>query len=248
MKIAHISTINSLEQISSKGDIEFCLAPYCKNEDYKKYFKSSRKFIILDNGVAEDILISDEDLVELALSMLVDELIIPDVIGDYKKTKKMREKFMDKYYAKLNDAGIQIQSVVQGKTLKEYEECLKEISEDSRINTIGIPFRINYADFKGETKEQNNMSNRIFFILIFEFFKPIHCLGCNLPEEFEVLKHMKIRSIDSKLMARYGLNMKIFNFNDKEKSKKKLFVDKDLNDAQIKCAIKNIKKLKESLK
>jgi hypothetical protein len=247
MKIAHITTINALDKIES--EILFCLAPYCKNESYKKFFKNSHKFIILDNSVAEDELISDEELVNLAIELNVSEIIIPDVIGDYEKTKKKRDSFLNKYTAKLAANNIKIMSVVQGNNLNEYEKCLKEIHSDMRIDTIGIPFRIEFANFYNKTKEENHMLNRLVFLNHMNFFKSIHCLGCNLPSELKYLNYIKqVRSCDSKLMSRYGLNEKIFEFTDKEKPKQKLFLDKDLTDKQIKITIKNIEKLNEELK
>ena len=249
MKIAFISTINSLNEISSLGDIEFCLAPFCKNSFYKRYFQYTHKYVILDNGVAENILISNEELVDLAIEMKVSEIIIPDIIGDYNKTKIMREDFLKKYYSKLKESNIKIQSVVQGKIIDEYEQSLKELNCDYRIDVIGIPFRINYALFNNKTSEENHMLNRLLFLNTFIFFKPVHCLGCNLLLEIKHLSYLNnVRSIDTKLISRYGLNNKIFNFDDKIKPKEKLFIDKDLNNNQIGISIQNINKLREGLK
>lgn len=249
MKIAYITTKNSLKEIHKYQDILFCLAPYCKDEEYKNYFKSAFKYIILDNGVAENILISNEELVNLAIEIKANEIIIPDIIGDYEKTKKQREEFLEKFYEKLKKNDIKIQSVIQGKTIEEYEKCLNEINGDYRIDVIGIPFRINYAQFNGKTKEENCMHNRLLFLNTFNFFKPVHCLGCNLMKELKHLYYIgKVRSCDSKIIARYSKSLQKIVFDDKEKPEEKLFVNDELNDKQIKCLINNIKFVKEVLK
>ena len=250
MKLAHISTINTLKTISASGDIQFCLAPYCNNKDYKKYFMQTKDYVLLDNGVAENILIPNEELVNLAIEMKVNELIIPDVIGDYHKTKEQREDFLNKYYDKLLRNNIKIQTVVQGQNIKEYVKCLNEIENDDRIDIIGIPFRMNYCYNKNLTKEENQCFNRLNFLKIYITKKPIHCLGCNLPIEIRGIKELNldnVRSIDSKIMARYGINNQIFDWNDKVKPEKKLFIDYNMNMKELDCALKNISKLRSEL-
>jgi hypothetical protein len=188
------------------------------------------------------------DIVNLAIEMKVNEIIIPDFISNYKKTKKMREDFLDKYYLILHKAGIKIQSVIQGNNIDEYEENLRELHKDFRVDVIGVPFRMNYTNFNNKTKEENNMLNRLLFLNTFLILKPVHCLGCNLMEEIKRLSYINVvRSIDTKLLSRYGLNNKMFKWEDKVKPKKKLYVDKDLTDKQIKLTIQNINRLQKEV-
>jgi hypothetical protein len=249
MKIAHIAPTNALKQISSKGDIEFCLAPYAeKDKIYRQYFINARKkrrYVILDNGVAEDILISDDGLVNLAVKMGVNEIIVPDIISDYENTKNHREEFLFRFYKILKEHNIKIQSVVQGKNISEYWLCYNELLKDKRVDIIGIPFRINYARFHdAETNAVNHMLNRLVFIMgLPKKIKPLHCLGSNLPQEIGILEQLKVRSIDSKLMARYGLSEMMYTKYDIEKPKRKIYIDKPLTKKQIGYTIKNIQKL-----
>ena len=244
MRVAHITTINTLTIANSYNDILFCLAPYCKNKKYKQFFKSIQKFIIIDNGVAENILISDKKLVGLAIEIKANEIIIPDIIGNYEETKNKREKFLNKYYQILKKNKIKIQSVIQGDTIEEYEQCLAEVNKDTRIDVIGVPFRINYCKFKNKTKNENCMLNRIYFLNTHNFYKPVHCLGCNLLQELKRLQNFNgIRSIDSKLVARYSKALRYLNFNDKNKPKVKLYITDELNDKQKQCLQINLDKL-----
>jgi len=256
MKIAHIAPINALKEISSKGDIEFCLAPYAMRDDkYKKYFMKAKKkgrYVIMDNGVAEGDLIPTAILVDLAIEMKVDELIIPDVIGNLKETRKLRSEFIKKYWKILKENNIKLMSVIQGNSINEYTDDLHKLLNDYKIDVIGIPFRMHYADFKTfDTREGNHMVNRASFImmkwsLLKNSKKEIHLLGCNLPSEI-YLNHFVsfIRSMDSKLMARYGLNEKIFDLWDKLKPEKKLYITDKMTKKQITYSLKNVIKLKE---
>lgn len=256
MQIAHIAPYNALNQVSSLGDIEFCLAPYALTiPEYKQYFikaKSKGRFIILDNGVAEDVLISDDKLVKLAIELKVDELVIPDVIGDYKKTKTKRIKFLDKYYQKLKDNNIKLMSVIQGKSIIEYQRNYAELLIDDRIATVGIPFRMMYANFAltKSTKEGQCYLNRVIFVGNYArgYYKPIHLLGCNLPIEMIVHSRMDlVRSMDSKLMMRYGMSKKMFTQDDFQKPKQKVYIDKAVTNDEIDIAVKNIEKLQKEL-
>jgi hypothetical protein len=254
MKIAFITTHNSMEEITPLGNIEFCLVPYLDIlPKYKEYFykkEKGKKFIICDDTIAEDGgRIKLDEFIEKVIGLNPSEVIIPDVIGNYEETKNKRELFLDKYFNMLLSKNIKIMAVVQGKNIEEYTKCLSEINSDSRINTIGIPFRMNYAKFFDKSEEENHMLNRLLFINTMNFLKPIHCLGVNLPQEIISLKYTnKVRSCDTKLMSRYGLNELVFDKDDTTKPKRKLYLDDDMTEKQINFTIQNIEKLKEILR
>ena len=251
MKLAYISPTNALKKVSSLGDIEFCLAPYCCDPEYMEYFIEAKKkgrYVILDNGVAENELISNDKLVKLVIEMKVDELIIPDVIGDYEKTNKIRKEFLKKYYSILSENDIKIQSVIQGNTFGDYLGEILELEDDERVDVIGVPFRMNFCKFNKTSDRENCMYNRIMFLKYIYFSrKPIHLLGNNLPVELILISHPNIRSCDSKLMARYGLSKKVWCWNDTDKPEKKLYINDKMSKQQIEITIENIKKLRKEV-
>jgi len=250
MKIAFITTTNSLNQISSLGDIEFCLAPYCKDIKYKQYFIDAKKkgrYIIMDNGIAEDNLISNKNLVNLAIEMKVNEIIIPDKIGDFNHTLKAKNKFLEQYYDVLHQNNIKIQGVMQGNAFHEYLKAFLDLEKDKRIDVIGLPFRMNYCQFNETTKDENHMWNRIMFLEYIKSYKPMHLLGNNLPQELMCITNPQVRSCDSKLMARYGLNEQIWDFDDKSKPRKKLYVNSKMITKYVDYTIKNIEKLRREI-
>jgi hypothetical protein len=252
ISLAFIAPVNHVNEISSLGDIDYCLAPYVKKHaSYFNYFKNrieNKGYVIIDDTIAENGGTLDmADLVKIAIQLQVSEIVIPDVIGDYEKSKKMREKFLDVFYNDLKKNKIKIMGVIQGKNLFEYLQALEEIEDDDRINVVGIPFRIKFASFNDMTKDSENMYNRICFIRMFTISKPVHLLGCNLAEELVLLKDnttSNIRSCDSKLMTRYGKAEQIFEYNHTSKPSVKLNMDESLNKYQVEYAIKNIEKLK----
>lgn len=258
MKLAFIAPINALKEISSKGEIEYCLAPYLKYPKYKKYFIEQikkKKYIILDDSIAENGgVLKPRELVDLAININASEIICPDVIGNKLKTDVLRENFLDEYYEKLKVRNIKIQCVIQGKTWAEYIASYLTLLSDDRVDVIGVPFRMFYAKFKGMTKEQNNMWNRLLFLNYICCQKPIHMLGCNIPLELVLVTqkgcsiYCNIRSCDSKLMARYGMSKKLFSTDDETKPEKKFEITDNMTKAQIEWAVKNINYLKRELK
>jgi hypothetical protein len=254
MKLAYIAPTCALNQVSSLGNIEFCLAPYAlKDKKYKQYFidaKEKGRYVIMDNGVAENDLIDDNKMTDLAIEMKVDELVIPDTIGNYEKTIQQREEFLIKYYYKLKKSNIKLQSVIQGNTYSEYLCDYEQLEQNEFIDVIGIPFRMDYCWANdANSREQNGCFNRVLFVAtVANGRKPIHLLGCNCSKEIFLFNEVsRIRSMDSKLMCRYGKAKRIYDSEDTEKPTEKIYINDKLTKAQIKCAVKNIIKLKRRL-
>lgn len=252
IKLAHIMPIENIE-LSAKGEIDFCLAPLCDNEQYAKYYiKQSLmgRHVILDNLIAEGKPIPTETMVKIAFEISPTEFIIPDVIGNKYETDKMRKEFLDRFYVRFKEKGIKLMAVVQGDILNEYLSTFEEINNDERIDTIGIPFRmktvIKYAKV---FKDIEQGRNRVDFLNIIKdkVKKPIHCLGCNSVDELIKLNKMNfVRSCDSKLICRYVLNNEIIR-GDNMKPVSKVILENPLSEMQTYLVNYNILKLKELL-
>ena len=256
MKIAHITTANALNEISILGDIEYCLAPLCKILQYKNYFIEqikNNRYVIMDDSIAENggTLTTDE-IINLAIEMNISELVIPDVIGDFEKTNVKRKELLDKYYVKLKYQNIKLMGVVQGNTFQEYFDMFKELENDGRIDTIGIPFRIKFYNTDVKYKDFYHAIQRLSFLYIIKdiSIKPIHCLGCNNVYEILQLNKTNIRSMDSKILSCYGVNNLLLQETDETKPRdKNLDILKDnLDEQSIEKTIENINKLNQILK
>ena len=253
LKLAHIGTINTLEKLSVNGDLDFCLLPMCKYSEYKQYFVNQLKqgrFVIGDNLVAEGETIPTDELVKIALELNITELIIPDIIGNKQKTDEMRKDFLDKYYNDCFQSEIRLMSVVQGSSLDEYMQCFNELNNDDKIHTIGLPFRMKFFKFKDMHKDLLHAYNRLLFLNLIKdkVKKPIHCLGCNsIMELLAINKLGFVRSLDSKILARYSKNKEEIEYGHEKKPEVKLFITDKLDNSQIQYIKINLWKLDELL-
>jgi hypothetical protein len=250
MKLAFIAPTNSLNKISDKGDILFCLAPCClEDKKYKEYFKYTYKYVIMDNGAAEGDTINNDEYVRLAIEMEVDEIIVPDVIGNMQETIEKLYFFIEKYGWLLHQKEIKLHAVIQGKNYEEYKIMYDLLLSEPSIDVIGIPFRMNFNGLKFNT-EQDRAINRLLFLDNIEVIqKPIHCLGSNnIFEIYELNKRPFVRSCDSKLIARYGKNLQLINKYDQYKPKEKIEMNDKLTFKQRRYTLKNINKLRKILK
>ena len=108
--------------------------------DYKQL--NSNRYIIMDNGAYEHARVSAslKDLIDLAnkSKIVVDEIVIPDAIGDYEATKKL---YYDNYRYMLEYADdFQFMYVAHVSNLDELKEAIEMVNsvEDVAL-TLGIP-------------------------------------------------------------------------------------------------------------
>lgn len=127
--------------LTEEDDYHMCLA-HLIGEDkkytnfYKKIGQDPNKFLIMDNGVIEGDPRPIEEIVQKALSVGADEIILPDVFMNMAET-------LDKSYEALqkvrNDfPNLRVMVVPQGESLEEWLECAR-IMLTWDIDTIGIP-------------------------------------------------------------------------------------------------------------
>lgn len=120
------------------------------DEDYELAYMTMGArgdFFILDNGAAENDQYSDGDLIEMALHYDVDELAIPDVLGDTVETIRRFNKFfeLEPTLAKEGfgvDEGPKLGYVAQGKGWREALAGVQAIMEDDNqayIHTVYLP-------------------------------------------------------------------------------------------------------------
>ena len=117
MKVCYITTINSLKEISGKSDYLFCLAPFVEKENtYAEFFRNESrkgKFIIVDDSIAENGgVLSSWELIQKAIEVKASEIVIPDVLGDYRKTRIKRNDFLKENYQDLKYRKIRTMSVI----------------------------------------------------------------------------------------------------------------------------------------
>ena len=140
-----------------------------------------------------------DDYLKWARWIKADEIIAPDVMGDFKKTKKLIEDFIPRVPKRIDCKRVKIQGVVCGNTIRELGRCYDWLCGNERIDVIGIskhgciPYR----------KEDYFQSRRDFLESVLGTDKPIHLLGVNDFRDFLTDVHtLPIRSIDGKFLAK----------------------------------------------
>jgi len=96
MKISHEVPISLLEMSKTFNDYDYCLAPFLgKYPQYNSYFLSNKdRMCIMDNGLHENYLLSNADLVKHINEIEPDIFIVPDVWNDRHLTYSNAKEWM----------------------------------------------------------------------------------------------------------------------------------------------------------
>jgi len=244
MKLGIICPINWLEGFAIQSAYHLVLPNvFEKSKEYRDFYIKQAQmgdFITLDNGAYElGYPMEPDELLEIAGKLKADEIVAPDVILNYKKTVELTEEFLEQVRDKFDG---KIGAVAQGSTFGEIKECYLRFLQDSRIDTIMLPFDIRFEipnARKSDSFTKQRAFNRVALvnhILPLAPPKPIHLLGLSDGVELTFQKdHAEIRSNDSSSAFVHGKEG--FRYTEEglpcEKSKEKLdFFNKSLNVKQ----------------
>jgi hypothetical protein len=240
LKLAFISPIPHLEDFAACGDFDLALAHlFEKDKKYFEYHKrqaDAGKYILLDNGTYElGRPYGIDQLVDIALSVGASEIIAPDMLKKKDETIEMTMKFLNdfgKRYPALLNRKIKVHAVVQGDTIQEWTECLKEFLAEPRIDVIGLADDPDFVVPGAKTainKVQQRVENRLRMLHIIEeiaysqiregfqgvfgpevdprvvFRKEFHLLGLEDGREFLELPSW-VRSCDSYSAFKNGID------------------------------------------
>jgi hypothetical protein len=151
---------------------------------------------ILDNGAAEGEMADVETLLNYGQTLHVDEIVVPDVLGDCNASIELADKFFrdaPKGFTYFNWMG-----VLQGKTEEEMLKIALHHVRNESIRTLGIPR--NYITWAGALSARTDLANEIDRRFPGRF--QIHFLGVHpaYPGEIRIAaKYTKVRSLDTSL-------------------------------------------------
>lgn len=263
IRIAHESPISISKKVSELTDYSYCLVHlYEENSEYREFFLEEEKAgreIILDNSIFELGVAFDSDkYVRVIDELQPDWYIVPDVLEDCDSTIQSYKKFCNTY-KKLIGKRI---GVLQGKTFEELEKCYREIVKIG-VDKIAISFDYSYylelAKDVYSTQEMKYMIGRQRFMKKFinsttfsSNPKPIHLLGCFLPQEFQYYLtkdfENKIDSLDTSNPIVHGLK-KIHYTNSglltKESQKLFTLIKESPDEQQLEIILHNIKQFRK---
>jgi len=141
MEVYVIAPVNNLE-LMNLGDRIFVLAHlWIKFPEYRKFImnkKAEGKYITLDNGAAEDSLVTEDILIGIVKELMPDEVIAPDVLFDKVKTIANAIDFRTRMEKEGLLGKVKIFFAPQGKTQKTWLEAYKFALEEDWIDVIGF--------------------------------------------------------------------------------------------------------------
>lgn len=216
MLISHESPLCLMEESRQYND--YCYALVHLFEEYPEYYDHFRKSlefdreVILDNSIFE--LGTAFDSIKFAnwVSRLrPTHYIVPDVLENAEETMINYLDFIEKYP---DLPGMRI-GVVQGNTYSELIECYQFMCDHADYVAISFDYAFYQAIGVGHSKHHKMMTGRQRFIQmliddnIWNDRKPVHLLGCSLPQEFGYYRNVSthnIRSVDTSNPIMAGLN------------------------------------------
>jgi hypothetical protein len=174
------------------------------SEDYRTFYRGSVGYKILDNGVSETGRpLAPTELMDLALSQQVDEIVVPDIMGNADGTIELAEQFKRTVPRLLS---VKYMGVAQGTIMSDFYRCVEYWLAQDWVSTIAFPrciqIRGDHARWEAVEYWQDD---------ILGAGKDIHCLGSTQDiTEVKALSNLHIRGIDTCMpidFARSGLNL-----------------------------------------
>src|SRR3954454_2564568 len=106
---------------------------------YEGWCASDEQFVILDNGVAEDVAFDWGQLVDMAIYYGVNELVIPDAMRDYQQTLQWSEDFTGRFGLTLQKENIDLMFVAQATCWNDLTDIIDYAADNPHIQTIALP-------------------------------------------------------------------------------------------------------------
>jgi hypothetical protein len=210
MQISHEVPVALLEMSRSFNDYDYALVHLYETEpEYLKFYKDSielKREVILDNSVFELEEAFDAERFKYWIKeTLPTYYIIPDVLDNSELTIK-NVKEWDKEGLPGQTVG-----VIQGETFSQAVECYNEIKD--HVDRIAVSFNCKfYEGEEGESIFHKWAVGRIRFVnylAVIGNTKPLHLLGCSLPQEFKFYNEPKfdfIKSVDTSNPVVHAIN------------------------------------------
>lgn len=240
------------------GDSYFCLAHhFLQDKNYKQHFLNIRKnnpraFITLDNGAAEESLVTEEVLLEAVKELRPSEVIAPDVLFNKEQTIANFFSFADKMYEQGLLKYTSMLGCPQGSNKEEWIDCYSEMVSHPFVKCIGlskIAVPKCWNDVTGDkmiAKSRNECITELRNQRL--LFKPVHLLGMGEHTEFNFYLENKIsniRSSDSCYTVLAAINGISFEEGDTTRiPTENAYFDIELNENQKTLAKQNIEYLK----
>lgn len=190
---------------------------------YDRLCKREDQYVILDNGEAEgQNYLSSAQLVGVGVYFRVNEIVVPDVIGDSIATLNRMKQFFKDIHDLRNDAfgpndvaRMNYMGVVQGRSRKEAQDCIDMMMElyGDKLKTLALPRHLLQSCDNFDTRL--DLAQYIFH----NYTGPqggiqIHCLGASHLSAVECLYLAKqgiVRGMDTSMPYNWAFHGKYLN-------------------------------------
>ena len=233
INVAYITSVNGLRDYASLSDIHMSLAHLVlENETYAQYYKTTDKFVIMDNSAFEFEQqgrgVPIDKVLEAANRIEPDEICVTDVLFNGEETLYAVKDFMN--YVKKSHKELlgntKFMAIPQGKSEDEWMACYEQLVIQDDIQTIGLSKLSVPESFYGNHHESGNCTkgrNKCINTLVKEEMEPFrwnketHLLGSDdrgvseLRSYYERGYNEWIRSNDTSMPFVYGLSHSVIN-------------------------------------
>lgn len=224
MKIAHILPPKVVDQVIDDllDDYSLILPSLFPNQKYRDFYRVQMRsgYVILDNGAAEGKLESLEHVVNIGRAMLgaVNEIVLPDVIGDMDGTLDAVAK--EFYTAFEYRAMFKFMLVLQGNTFLDYLSTAERAVNmfGGIIHAFGIPRHI--LSTLQNTGSKRDARLRLARELRSRYpMRAVHLLGTNPAYPYELLEYGRqfkaigVRGVDTSMAWNATINGTVLDPN-----------------------------------
>jgi len=181
---------------------------------YYNFITNFKGYKILDNGIAEGDPVPYDELIGWAKSILkINEIVVPDYMGDAEKSRQARIEFfdwVDQHCPEIYNQFL-FMGVAHGQTVEEILSSIQQLAMDDRIQTLGLP-RVAANNISKHIRAhlvpllvKNGETVKAY--LAKHFPGGVHCLG--MSQSFDELAELSrqdwIRSIDTSIISSASL-------------------------------------------
>lgn len=259
MKFFVLPPMSNMELMHEGTGGYFCLAHLYKTNDYyKEWFLKLREeqpdaFILLDNGAAEQALVTQDVLLDVVEELKPTEVIAPDVLNKAMETATNLISFKHSFFERGLDNHTNIFFCPQGDNMTEWMQMYLFGLHDTDVSTIGLSkialphCMFNASGDKFIAASRQATIEALHSLQLLQ--KPLHLLGAETPLEFthELYNHEMIRSTDSCFSVWAAMNGQDWNVME-PKDLERIptphdYFHRTMNATQIELALSNIKEL-----
>lgn len=179
-KLAHILP-RDLLYLTADNQYHMCLAHLIiSDKEYLAFYRrmvAAGRYVLMDNGAAENSQLSLEDLYKCWNELRPTELVLPDTLCDKDSTlEKTRDAVR---YFRGKDVTAKFMAVPQGKTIEEWEACARQLIQIPEVHCLGVSkfltIELKDPNIRYQAVEYISYLRKVFHREDVE----VHLLGCD---------------------------------------------------------------------